>query len=485
MVEKSAYSSPLTKQISNNLPMRKPLILLVLSIFCQPALAQDKYRVVFNDELSTVSVRACFDGDPPSRLYHSSEASNFTAGLETPTGRMRLRTDSDSSRLKSMSPDSCISWQVDLKQATNQSDARFAARIGDDLITNTDLWFWRGSSKRNVEIDVALPDGISISTPWQEVSRSDSGIRFLPAKTPAGWISRIAVGRFNVEKLKVADSEFRLAITGSLAEAQKQKLSRWMQQAANSVSGAHGTFPQASPQILVIPIGERSNPVPWAHVMRGGGVSAEFFVDETRPFKDLSEDWTACHELSHMLLPFVSRKDRWLSEGLASYYQYLLLARSGTLSEKDAWQGFYDGIKRGENGTPRGTSSNTLAEATLQGRGQTMRVYWSGAALMFLADTQLRAASNNEQSLDSALKSLQSCCLDGSKLWRADELFKRLDGLTGTRVFSTLYKEHVHSISFPDLSGTWEALGVRHRFNRVSFNDTAPQADIRKAIVTP
>ena len=211
----------------------------------------------------------------------------------------------------------------------------------------------------------------------------------------------------------------------------------------------------------------------------------EFFVDETRPFKDLSEDWTACHELSHMLLPFVSRKDRWLSEGLASYYQYLLLARSGTLSEKDAWQGFYDGIKRGENGTPRGTSSNTLAEATLQGRGQTMRVYWSGAALMFLADTQLRAASNNEQSLDSALKSLQSCCMDGSKLWRADELFKRLDGLTGTRVFSSLYKEHVHSISFPDLSGTWEALGIRHRFNRVSFNDAAPQADIRKAIVTP
>lgn len=47
---------------------------------------------------------------------------------------------------------------------------------------------------------------------------------------------------------------------------------------------------------------------------------------------ELSRDWTATHELSHMLLPYVASRDRWLSESLASYYQNVLRARDGRLA---------------------------------------------------------------------------------------------------------------------------------------------------------
>ena len=278
---------------------------------------------------------------------------------------------------------------------------------------------------------------MNISTPWLKVESDGNRKVFKAANTPAGWTSRIAVGAFTVNSIEVAGSHIRLAVTGSLPESQRNKLTHWITEAANAVGRIYGRYPQNSPQILVVPIGPRSEAVPWAHVMRGGGVSAEFFVDETKSLENLTADWTACHELSHMLLPFVSSRDRWLSEGLASYYQYVLLARSGMRSEQQAWQGLFEGFKRGENDTGRAT----LAEATSQGREYTMRVYWSGAAIMLMADTRLRADSNGRQSLDSALAELQECCPEAGKRWRADELFLRLDRITGTKIFPPLVRK--------------------------------------------
>lgn len=144
---------------------------------------------------------------------------------------------------------------------------------------------------------------------------------------------------------------------------------------------------------------EVSEPVPWAHIMRGGGIAAEFYIDETRPISDFRSDWTATHELSHMLLPYVSSRDRWLSEGLASYYQNILRARDGRLTEEQAWQKLLSGFERGK----RATRGGSLANATRSGRAATMRIYWNGAAIMLMADTRLRELTGGQQSIDTAL----------------------------------------------------------------------------------
>ena len=216
-----------------------------------------------------------------------------------------------------------------------------------------------------------------------------------------------------------------------------------------------------------------------AHVMRGGGLSAEFFVDETRSLEEFTSDWTATHEFSHMLIPYISNRDRWLSEGLASYYQNVLRARNGRLTETQAWQKLYEGFKRGENGTHGGS----LAQATRNGWRSTMQVYWSGAALMLMADMQLRKASGGLQSLDTALQSLSSCCMENGKTWRAREMFTQLDKLTSTDIFTGLYKKHVHEESFPDMRSTWENLGINTRHDRVSLSEDAPMASVRSAIM--
>ena len=156
--------------------MRNLLSGLVLLAWLQPAFAQDQYHVRFDDSLETVAVRACFDGPVPSRLYHHTQAGHFTDGINTSNTLLRIRSGNNSVKLPGLRSNSCLSWNVDLKQATRPEEMRLAMRVGGDLVMDTDLWFWRGSMQRDILVRVELPAGFSFSTPWAELGIHD-GLR--------------------------------------------------------------------------------------------------------------------------------------------------------------------------------------------------------------------------------------------------------------------------------------------------------------------
>lgn len=450
-------------------------------ILALPLLAHssDRYTVQFSDALDTATVEACFEGPTPGTLYRNSQSGKFTNWVRA--GGQLIEQDSSSTRLAlpRLPDDTCIGWQLQLSKALATEDYRLALRRGQDILTSGDLWLWRARGQRPLVIEVRVPEGMSISTPWKQLPGPAGTRLFQPDPTPSNWTSRIAIGHFEVRQIPVGGTELRVAVLGDLNEQQVTKLGVWLQESAEAVASVFGHFPRTRPQILIVPVGKQRDVIPWAHVVRGGGVAAEFFVDETRPLEQLSGDWTATHELSHMLLPYVSRQDRWLSEGIATYYQNILRARDGRLSEQQAWQRLYTGFERGR-AEARG---ETLAEATRSGWRSTMRVYWSGAAMMLQADANLRLITNGRQSLDDALAGLLDCCLDSTRSWRASGLFSELDRITETTVFSDLYREHVSDDEFPDLSRTFERLGLVSESESIQLDPEAPWGRIRYYIM--
>ncbi len=108
-----------------------------------------------------------------------------------------------------------------------------------------------------------------------------------------------------------------------------------------------------------------------------------------------------------------------------------------------------------------------------------MRVYWSGAAIMLKADSELRMLSGGRQSLDSALAALQECCFDRERTWPARELFSELDRITGASVFTDLYRVHVMDDEFPNVAYTYEQLGLVLRSDSIEFEPGAPWGRIR------
>jgi hypothetical protein len=444
------------------------------------------YRVAVDQGLVTMRVRACFSGTPPRRLAAAStDAEEALEKAELEGAKRAFATNGTEMRLGSLPDGACIVYAVDLARFTgNPAKARSAQRVGGDLITDLGTWFWRPDSleaDEDIDVEFELPAGISVSTPWQIVAAPDGHVLHRVGHGAYDWPAAIAFGHFSEHTLELPHARLRIAVLGE-PNLDQRRLVDWIGRAATAVTTLYGRFPVPAVQILVVPGARGKESVPWAYVLRGGGPSAHFFVNQNRPAEELDADWTAVHELSHLLLPYVISTDAWLSEGAASYFEHVLRARAGAIDAQEAWQRIHDGFKRGMQ-SARGQS---LAEATerMYRSGAFLRVYWEGAAIMLLADQRLRSRTAGNQSLDSALDALQRCCLSPEVGWSGKEVFLKLDQLTGTTVFAQLYEEYVRSAALPDVAEADRLLGLQVTADgKVVLLDDGPQRAARDAIM--
>ncbi len=445
-----------------------------------------KYSVAIDSELSTLNVRACFDGVAPSALFAES--------LDAPLALIDMRVESSrksiepsgSVSLKSVPENGCVVYRVNVSQPIRQHDRTGDKihHIGKDLLTSIGIWLWRPetlAADEDIEMAFVLPEGISVSAPWSPVASGGERVVFRTGRSPYDWPASVAFGRFKEREIRVGGARLRFAVLDGTPAANVEQMQAWIKDSAQMVADLYGRFPQSQAQILVAPGARGSEPTPWAYVVRGGSPAAHFFINQRRPVKEFFEDWTAVHELSHLLLPYINADDIWLSEGLATYYQNVLRARAGRMSAAEAWQRLHAGFVRGMESAP----GLTLAQATeSMYRDDTyMRVYWEGAAMLLIADVRLRQLTAGKQSLDTALAALNDCCGATDRAWSARALFDRLDEVTGTGVFREIYDQHVASRTFPDLKQTYRALGVTIGAGGIGLSTEDRERRLRESIM--
>lgn len=445
------------------------------------------YFVRISPDLTTMNVELCFGdwSEPPPLVSQQKEAERFRSPARVVRGEIELRENRRGIAVKGADPDECIAYDIDLERLGSEGGERALRREGASVLTSSGLWLWRpkeGFGDREARISIDMPAGMAASVPWPPLSGAGEVTTYRLTDTPKDWRDLTAFGRLETRQLEVGDATLRLAIADGDPAADPLEMAAWIEEAARAVSTLYGRFPLRSPQIVVVPIGRRAEAVPWAQVQRGGGASAHFFVDQHRSLREFRDDWTATHELSHMLLPYVTRRDAWLSEGMASYYQNVLRARAGMITEEQAWEKLYAGFGRGL----RGTGEETLAEVSrdMHRSGAYMRVYWSGAAIALEADVELRRRSGGETTLDLALGRLADCCLPSHRTWTAREVMSRLDELVGTDVFMALYSRHTQSARFPDLETASDALGIQRGDGGLSYSDDGEATRLRQAIMS-
>jgi hypothetical protein len=445
-----------------------------------------KYTVAIDPELSALSVRACFSGAAPATLSAESlDAPLALIDFHVESSRKSIEP-SGSISLKSVPENGCVVYRVDVSRPIRQHDRTGDKihHVGKDLLTSVGIWLWRPEkleADEDIEVTFVLPDGIAVSAPWKPVAQTSERTVFRTGRSPYDWPASVAFGRFKEREIRVGGARLRLAVLDGTPAADVEQMQAWIRDSAQMVAELYGRFPQSQAQILVAPGARGNEPTPWAYVVRGGSPAAHFFINPRRPIKEFFEDWTAVHELSHLLLPYVISDDIWLSEGVATYYQNVLRARSGRMTAIEAWQRLHSGFVRGME-SARGL---TLAQATeSMYRDVTyMRVYWEGAAMLLIADVRLRQMTAGKQSLDTALAALNDCCAMTDRAWSARELFDKLDEVTGTSIFSEIYDQHVASRNFPDLSPTYRALGITANAGVVEFSGEDREMQLRGAIM--
>ncbi|HEY3742905.1 MAG TPA: hypothetical protein VGL53_23825, partial [Bryobacteraceae bacterium] len=114
------------------------------------------------------------------------------------------------------------------------------------------------------------------------------------------------------------------------------------------------------------------------------------------------------------------------------------------------------------------------------------RTYWGGAIYWILVEVEIRKRTSNKKGLEQALRGIlknAGSIQDDSEM---EPVLAAGDKATGTTVLTDLYnqmKDQPHPVNLDEL---WKSLGVSwHAGGHVVYDDKAPLAATRRAIVTP
>jgi hypothetical protein len=189
-------------------------------------------------------------------------------------------------------------------------------------------------------------------------------------------------------------------------------------------------------------------PVPWAHTDRHPWQAVHFHVDPSHSRASLRTDWTAAHELSHLLLPYLGRDNAWFAEGFASYMQYQVMQAMGVLEESTPATLYADRISRAEARYQHHDRPFTEAAAALAKARQFPVLHWGGAVFFLRVDTRLRATEDAQvDGLTDLLAAYLRCCRRQRQ--SLPGLVAELDRLSGTRAFSETLREFRTVKGFP------------------------------------
>jgi hypothetical protein len=245
----------------------------------------------------------------------------------------------------------------------------------------------------------------------------------------------------------------------------------WIGNAAHAVTTYHERFPVTRLKIRVKLVDGRgpSNGTTW------NGLLITVSVGRASTAADFADDWLMTHEMLHLVFPSVPEKHHWIEEGISTYVEPIARARAGQKSAESVWLEFASDMPQG------------LPESGDRGLDFTPawgRVYWGGALFCLLADVEIRKRTHNLFGLEHALRAIVAVGGTIESEWKLERVIEIGDRATGVPVLRELY-DRMKATPVPvDLDALWRELGVIRQGGKVTFDDTAPHAAVRKAIIS-
>jgi len=206
--------------------------------------------------------------------------------------------------------------------------------------------------------------------------------------------------------------------------------------------------------------------VPFIRLQLGRDVTAD----------ELLDDWVLVHEMIHLALPEVGDDHLWLTEGLSTYVEGIARVHVGDLRPERVWA---EQMRSMPNGLP------ARGDEGLDHTHTWGRTYWGGALFCLLADVEIRKKTANRLGLRDAMRAVLRSSGGVSFEMPIDRIMKIGDEATGTTVLRDLYAQMKDKPTWPDLPALWQQLGISERGDSVEFDDEAPLAATRKAIMAP
>ncbi|MDZ4836377.1 MAG: hypothetical protein SGJ27_21595 [Candidatus Melainabacteria bacterium] len=275
--------------------------------------------------------------------------------------------------------------------------------------------------------------------------------------------------------IAVDGSQFLIQIKDGDLNVSSEEVKTYVRDAARAVVAYYGKFPVQKTIVAIAPTNDDG--VGFAtstHEDAGGYGLIEIDIGAYANRGDLETSWTLTHEMMHLAFPILTRRHRWLAEGIATYIEPIGRMRIGKVSREEVWGDLADNLQKG---LPSSGDAGGLNSARGYGR-----IYWGGALYCLVADVQIRKRTNNRRGLEQALRAIANEGGTAASDWSTQKTLRVGDAAIRAQVLENLFDEMADAPKTVDIRQLLRELGVRRQGRATIFDDQAPLAHIRKSI---
>jgi len=230
-----------------------------------------------------------------------------------------------------------------------------------------------------------------------------------------------AFGTLRLRTIDVEGERIEIATLPGDLDLSDDAAAAWIAGSARLVHDYYGRPPVPSALVILVPTAGRG--IGYGRTLGNGGASVILPLGEHSTAEELGRGWELTHELLHTAFPLLDRATSW------------------------------------------------------------GRVYWGGATFCLLADVAIRERTAGKKSLDDALRAIVAAGGQVGARWPVSRVISVGDAATGVPVLAELYAAHGERGGAVDLAALWRSLGVVPDGLTVRFDESAPLAWIRRAIV--
>ena len=249
----------------------------------------------------------------------------------------------------------------------------------------------------------------------------------------------------------------------------------WIDTARRAVTGYYGRYPVPSVDIEVDSKPGSRGPSGTTYGDEDGAL-IKLGLGRDMSNADLQGSWVMTHEMVHLAFPRAGDDQHWSEEGQATYIEPIARAQIGDLSVDYLWQETIEGV-------PKGLPAD--GDQGLDHTATWGRTYWGGCLFYLVADVEIREQTHNKHGLQDALRAVVAAGGNVTTAWTLEKDFALADKAVGVPVLEDLYAQWKDKPAPVDLPALWKKLGVSLQGDKVVYDDSAPDAAIRKAITSP
>jgi hypothetical protein len=278
--------------------------------------------------------------------------------------------------------------------------------------------------------------------------------------------------RDGIHLVAIGASQIRVRLEPEAFAGREAAVLGWIERCARAVAGYYGAFPV--PELSIEVRAPEGGGIRGAQAFPSSPPRITISVGQRASAADFERNWSMTHEMVHLAFPNVPSAQHWIEEGLATFVEPIARARAGWITEEEVWAEWVENMPLG---LPK------PGDGGLDGTDDWGRTYWGGALFCLVAAVGLLESTDGRHGLDDALRAIVAAGGNISARWPLAQALRTGDAATGGSVLLDTYADMKDAPLQVDLGSLWRGLGVVREAGGIRYDDSAPLASLRPAIV--